>query len=165
MPDRRNVDYLTQRDIKNGCGFADNFSKFSGIKSIFDSLLNDACLLGSNGQQVIFGSGNGLVPNRRQAITRTNYGPGPLSRTIFPSWFKFDGNVFLCNSIVGCHVTTKFSTCHDISAVVPCVNFHNDHFITTWMRAEWNFHPNRITMENRLWNGPRIIGAHMHLMS
>ena len=35
-----------------------------------------------------------------------------------------------------------------------CAKFHSDHFITTWMRAEWNFHQWELQWENRLWNVP-----------
>ena len=45
-----------------------------------------------------------------------------------------------CNSTVGYHNTTKFCTCHDRTAVVPCAKYNSDHFTITWMKAEWNFH-------------------------
>ena len=49
---------------------------------------------------------------------------------------------FWCNSIARCHITKKFCT-----TVVACAKFHSND-ITTWMRAEWNFHQIWITMEN-----------------
>ena len=41
----------------------------------FDSNFTEVCSWGSNWQRVCIGSGNGLVPNRRQAITWTNLDP------------------------------------------------------------------------------------------
>ena len=41
----------------------------------FDSNLTEVCSSGSNWQQVSIGSGNGLVPNRRQAIIWTDADP------------------------------------------------------------------------------------------
>ena len=40
-----------------------------------DSYFTEICSQGSNWQLASFGSGNGLTPNRRQAITRTSDGP------------------------------------------------------------------------------------------
>ena len=51
------------------------------------------------------------------------------------------------NSVVGHNIATKFCTCHDSTAVVPCAKYHSDHFTTTWMRADWNFNRIWITME------------------
>ena len=39
---------------------------------------------------------------------------------------------------------TKFCTCHNSTAVMPCTNIHSNHFTITWMRAEWLF--------NGIWN-------------
>ena len=66
-------------------------------------------------------------------------------RDLFHKWFFHQNsnsmeNLFECNSIVGYHIASKFCTCHDSIAVMPCATFHSDHFITTWMRAKWNFH-------------------------
>ena len=55
---------------------------------------------------------------------------GPISLTIFPSQFKFDGN---------------FSP-----AVVPCAKYCSDHFISIWIGAKWNFHHIWIVMEKLL---------------
>ena len=33
---------------------------------------------------------------------------------------------------------------------MTCAKFHSDHFTTTWMRIEWNFHPVWIKMEKLL---------------
>ena len=41
----------------------------------FDSNFTEVCYLGSSWQNFIFGSGNGLVPNRQQAIIWTNADP------------------------------------------------------------------------------------------
>ena len=38
-------------------------------------------------------------------------------------------------------------TCHNNTALLLCAQFHSDHFATTWMRAEWNYHRFWITME------------------
>ena len=42
----------------------------------------EVCLQLSNGQWAILGSGNGLAPNRRQAITWTNDDQDPLQRIL-----------------------------------------------------------------------------------
>ena len=57
---------------------------------------------------------------------------------------------FSSNSITGDHITTKFGTCHDSPAVVPCAKFCSDHFISIWMRAKLNFHHIWIVMEKLL---------------
>ena len=59
-------------------------------------------------------------------------------------------NSFSSNSITVDHVAIKFGTCHDSPAVVPCAKFCSDHFISTWMRAKWNFHHIWIVMEKLL---------------
>ena len=60
-----------------------------------------------------------------------------LSRAPFHQpYFIFD----LCNSITRYHIVTKFCTCHDSTAVVPCEKFHCDHFTTMWMRSGWILH-------------------------
>ena len=79
----------------------------------------------------------------------------PISRTIFHHMFIIRWKFCVCvwNSIIRHHIATKFCTCHDCTAVVPCTNYNSGHFITTWMRVEWTFHRMWITMENRSWNG------------
>ena len=57
-----------------------------------------------------------------------------VSSRVFPMKYRY-------------HIATKFCTCHDSTAVVPCAKFHSDHFMTSWMRAVWNFHRIWITME------------------
>ena len=59
-------------------------------------------------------------------------------------------NLFSSNSITGDHIATKFGTCHDSPAVVPCAKSCSDHCISTWMRAKWNFHHIWIVMEKML---------------
>ena len=59
-------------------------------------------------------------------------------------------NLFSSNSVTGDHIATKFGTCHDSPAVVPCAKFCSDHFIFTWTRAKWNFHHIWIVMEKLL---------------
>ena len=49
-------------------------------------------------------------------------------------------NWFSCNSISGYNITTKFYTCHNSIAVMPCAEFHNDHLTTTWISVECNLH-------------------------
>ena len=41
-----------------------------------------------------------------------------------------------CIAFVGYHIATKFCTCHDSTAVMPCAKFHSNPFATTWMRVE-----------------------------
>ena len=57
---------------------------------------------------------------------------------------------FSFNSITGDHIATKFGTCHDSPAVVPCAKYCSDHFISIGMRAKWNFHHIWIVMEKLL---------------
>ena len=59
-------------------------------------------------------------------------------------------NSFSSNSITDDHIATKFGTCHDSLAVVPCAKYCSDHFISIWMRAKWNFHHIWIVMEKLL---------------
>ena len=54
------------------------------------------------------------------------------------------------NSITDDHIATKFDTCHDSPAVVPCAKYCSDHFISIWMGAKWNFHHIWIVMEKLL---------------
>ena len=54
------------------------------------------------------------------------------------------------NSITDAHIATKFGTCHDSPAVVPCAKYCSDHFISIWMGAKWNFHHIWIVMEKLL---------------
>ena len=54
------------------------------------------------------------------------------------------------NSITDDHIATKFGTCHDSPAVVPCAKYCSDHFISIWMGAKWNFHHIWIVMERLL---------------
>ena len=54
------------------------------------------------------------------------------------------------NSITDVHIATKFGTCHDSPAVVPCAKYCSDHFISIWMGAKWNFHHIWIVMEKLL---------------
>ena len=49
----------------------------------------------------------------------------------------------------------KYCICHYNIAVTPCTKFRSDHYITTWITAEWNSHRILIIVENRLWNGPQ----------
>ena len=72
---------------------------------------------------------------------------GAISRTIYPSYLKFDGKSVYCNSVVGYHNATKRCTCHNSTAIVPCARFHSDHLSKNLMRVEWNFHRIWITME------------------
>ena len=51
------------------------------------------------------------------------------------------------NSITDDHIATKFGTCHDSPAVVPCAKYCSDHFVSIWMGAKWNFHHIWIVME------------------
>ena len=69
------------------------------------------------------------------------------------------------NSITDDHIATKFGTCHDSPAVVPCAKYCSDHFISIWMGAKWNFHHIWIVMERLLvkWApGPEISISQSH---
>ena len=69
---------------------------------------------------------------------------------------------FNSNSITGDYIATKFGTCHDSPAVVPCAKYCSNHFISIWMRAKWNFHHIWIVMEKLLvkWAPrPRLINV------
>ena len=78
---------------------------------------------------------------------------GPFHEQFFHNSILM-ANLFQCNSNVGYHVTTKFCTCHNSTAVIPCAKFHSDHFTITWMRLEWTSHCIWITMEQS-YNGPQ----------
>ena len=67
--------------------------------------------------------------------------------------------MFSCNSIAGYGIATKFYTWHNSCAVVPCENFYINHFITTWLTANRNFHQIGNTMENLCGTGPRTSGV------
>ena len=75
---------------------------------------------------------------------------GPISLTIFHHNSNSMEISFSCNSITGDHIATKFGTCHDSPAVVPCAKYCSDHYIIIWMRANWNFHHIWIVMEKLL---------------
>ena len=49
-------------------------------------------------------------------------------------------NWFWCNCIVRHHIATKFQIHYNSTTVVPHAKFHINHFTTSWMREEWNFH-------------------------
>ena len=55
-----------------------------------------------------------------------------------------------CNSVAGHQIATKFCTCHDSTAVVPCTKFCSDHCIRIEMTVKRNFHRIWIVMETRL---------------
>ena len=50
-------------------------------------------------------------------------------------------------SIIGRQIVSKFCTCHDSTAVVPCAKFGNDYLIKIWMKAKWNRHRFWIAMD------------------
>ena len=57
---------------------------------------------------------------------------------------------FYCNSVAGDRIATKFCTCQDSTAVVPCAKFCSDHFIRIWMTVKWNLHRIWIVMKKLL---------------
>ena len=63
---------------------------------------------------------------------------GPFHEHIFHRNSNSLENWFWWISILGYHITTKFCTCHDNTAVMPCSTFHSNCFIITWMRAKLN---------------------------
>ena len=71
---------------------------------------------------------------------------GPFQEWFFPHNSNSMENWFLCNSIVGDCITTKLCTCHNSIAVVPCAEFHRNHFTATWMTVKLNFHWIWVTM-------------------
>ena len=88
-----------------------------------------------------------------QIIIRTINGPYPgthFTNDFFHHNSNSMENSFSSNSITVDHIATKFYTCHDSQAVVPCAKFCSDHFINTWMRAKWNFHHIWIVMAKLL---------------
>ena len=54
------------------------------------------------------------------------------------------------NSIAGHPIATKFCTCHDSTAVVPCTQFCSNHCIRIEVRVKRNFHLIWIAMEKWL---------------
>ena len=71
------------------------------------------------------------------------------------------------NSITDDHIATKFGTCHDSPAVVPCAIYCSDHFISIWMGAKWNFHHIWIVMEKLLvkWAPESSIASNITLIT
>ena len=65
------------------------------------------------------------------------------------------------NSITDDHIATKFGTCHDSPAVVPCAKYCSDHFISIWMGAKWNFHHIWIVMDKSLVKWAPVLESQM----
>ena len=81
---------------------------------------------------------------------------GPIALTIFHHNSNSMEISFSCNSVAGDPLVTKFCTCYDSTAVMPCAKLCSDHFIRIWVRAKWNFHHIWIVMEtSKVWNGPK----------
>ena len=81
----------------------------------------------------------GSVPTQNETNAGHSGSESETHCTILSSQFKFDENSLSCNSIAGDHITTKFSTCHDSTAVMSGAKFCSEHFIRIWMKAKWNF--------------------------
>ena len=71
--------FNTLRPAQNGWHFVDNIFKCCWIKCLYFnyyySNFTEVCFQRSNWQHITLGSGNGLAPNRWQAITWTNRDP------------------------------------------------------------------------------------------
>ena len=63
-----------------------------------------------------------------------------IAQTIFYHNSYSMGIWFCCNSMFSRYIATKFSTCHDSTAVVTCAKFCSDQMIIFWMRGKLNFH-------------------------
>ena len=72
----------------------------------------------------------------------------PISRTVFPPKFNFDGKMILVwfRSVVY-HFATQCCTRRDSISGMACAKLHSDYFITTCVRAAWKFHRICSTME------------------
>ena len=68
-------------------------------------------------------------------------GPGPVSLTVFPSQFKFDGNfVSLSPRFQHSGRYTKFCTWHDTCAVLACAKFFYHLMASNGVMARRSFH-------------------------
>ena len=70
---------------------------------------------------------------------------GAISLMIHHSKFSFHGKV-----IFWLFQTWNVCTCHNSTAAVPCVKSWSNHFITIWVRANWNIHKIWIANEKLL---------------
>ena len=79
---------------------------------------------------------------------------GPFHKQFFARYSNSIKILPCCNSITGHHITTKFCTCYNITAVLWYSKFYNNRFVRIKGRSKRNFHWNWIVMESRQWNGP-----------
>ena len=70
---------------------------------------------------------------------------GSILLMIFPSQFKFDGNLICSYSNSDKVFIAKFCTCHDSCAVVECAKICCDLSTKNWIIAKWSFHQTCIT--------------------
>ena len=70
---------------------------------------------------------------------------GSILLMIFPSQFKFDGNLICSYSNSDKVFIAKFCTCHDSCAVVACAKICCDLSTKNWIIAKWSFHQTSIT--------------------
>ena len=81
---------------QNGCHFADDiFSCILGMKSFVCWFEFQICSRGSKWQYISIGSGNGLVPNKQQAVTWTYVDPVNTLR-LKQNGRHFADNIFKC---------------------------------------------------------------------
>ena len=64
----------------------------------------------------------------------------PVSLTVFPSQFKFDGNLFHSHIDSNTVIATKFCTWHDSCAVVACATLCCDLMASNGVMARRSFH-------------------------
>ena len=68
------------------------------------------------------------------------YNLGPVSLTVFPSQFKFDGNFFHSHHDYITVIATNFCTWHDSCAVVACAKHCCDLMAINGITARQSFH-------------------------
>ena len=91
-----------------------------------------------------FGKTHNLQWKRKMWLTHR-----PISLMIFHhDWKKMMEILSSYDSIVVGHIATKFCTCHDSTAVVPCAKFCGDHFIRMRMFGR---EQNEISITFELW--------------
>ena len=82
---------------------------------------------------------------------------GAISLTIFPSQFKFDGNLFHSHLDSNTVIATKFCTWHDSCAVVACAKICCDLMASNGVMARPSFHRIQIAGKKTLVKGAPVL--------
>ena len=88
--------------------------------------------------------------------TTVTQNQGPVSLTVIPSQFKFDGNFVSLSCRSNTMIATKFCTWHDSWAVVACAKICCALMASNGVMARRSFPRIWIAGKNRYWNGPLV---------